>query len=137
MQKPRLTVNVSVPADQWAAASIDQSTTSMLNPRSGLRRYSRPDRFPPTFNRLHGPASARLPSNAEPMDASQPCEDCERATLSTSYCVNCDITYCDECWPRALPHRPGNIGPGGFAHEIANPRTVARLRDIPTPPADT
>jgi len=67
---------------------------------------------------------------------SSTCETCDRRDVTTFYCVNCDSTFCDDCWKLERPHRPGKKGPDGFPHEKADPGVVTRLHDILNPPAD-
>jgi energy-coupling factor transporter ATP-binding protein EcfA2 len=65
-----------------------------------------------------------------------PCEVCEKANVHTYYCVNCDGSFCDECWDQERPHRLGKRGPDGLPHEKADSRVVNRLKETFTPPSD-
>lgn len=47
------------------------------------------------------------------------------------------MTFCDPCWAKQAPHKPGRTGPDGLPHEKADLRIVKRLKDILTPSADT
>jgi hypothetical protein len=44
-------------------------------------------------------------------------------------CVQCDGAFCDECWGKQFPHKPGKIGADGLPHEKTDPEVVERLRD--------
>ncbi|KAH8665171.1 hypothetical protein BGZ60DRAFT_379045 [Tricladium varicosporioides] len=45
------------------------------------------------------------------------------------HCVQCDGAFCDECWAKQFPHRPGKLGADGLPHEKTDPEVVERLRD--------
>lgn len=91
------------------------------------------------------PKSPFKSSNALPKDNqdsdprdSQPkvCENCDVPKVPIWNCSYCDMNFCDDCWGRQGPHKPGRTGPDGLPHEKANPTIVRRLKDILTPPRD-
>lgn len=65
------------------------------------------------------------------------CENCECIGIPTWHCSYCGMTFCDPCWVKQAPHKPGRTGPDGLPHEKADLRIVKRLKDILTPSADT
>lgn len=62
------------------------------------------------------------------------CENCELHKTPIWNCSYCGMDFCDQCWVKQGPHRPGRTGPDGLPHEKANPTIVKRLKDILTPP---
>lgn len=46
------------------------------------------------------------------------------------------MTFCDPCWAKQGPHKPGRTGPDGLPHEKADLRIVKRLKEILTPSSD-
>jgi energy-coupling factor transporter ATP-binding protein EcfA2 len=67
----------------------------------------------------------------------QPCEICELSGEQTWNCSYCDMIFCDGCWAKQGPHRPGRTGPDGLPHEKADLRIVSRYKEILTPATDT
>lgn len=65
----------------------------------------------------------------------RPCEVCQRKVI-TYFCINCDSTFCDECWDKERPHTQGKLGPDGLPHEKADPIIVNRLKETFTPTDD-
>ena len=73
------------------------------------------------------------------------CED-ERCTTPYAlvrYCVDCDSSYCEDCWGKQAPHRPGKVGRDGIEHEktkyelyevykaiLFPPKSQAQLRQL-------
>jgi len=108
----------------------------MLGPRPAYGRRGSHGLRPVSSNQLIELPSGRRPSNVTVAEGSQPCEACDCGGIATYYCVNCDMTFCDDCWPKQGPHKRGKLGPDGFPHEKSNHRIVTRLRDILTPSAD-
>lgn len=64
------------------------------------------------------------------------CECCDLPKGHVWNCSYCDMNFCDECWDRQGPHRPGKTGPDGHPHEKGDPNIVKRLKNILTPPTD-
>jgi energy-coupling factor transporter ATP-binding protein EcfA2 len=87
------------------------------------------------FEPTHAQASDTQESSVE---VQQPrlCESCELKKSPVWNCSYCDMNFCDECWERQGPHKPGRTGPDGLPHEKANPTIVKRLQDILTPPQE-
>lgn len=69
-------------------------------------------------------------------DAPKICESCDLEAPLIWYCSYCGMDFCDPCWGRAGPHKPGRVGPDGLPHEKANPTIVESLKDILNPPND-
>ncbi|TKA29096.1 hypothetical protein B0A54_16206 [Friedmanniomyces endolithicus] len=63
------------------------------------------------------------------------CEDdrCGSQQQPVSHCVDCDSSYCSECWPRQGPHKPNKKGRDGVPHEKTNPHVVRRLKETLNP----
>lgn len=70
---------------------------------------------------------------AGPPLPARPCEGCKCANLKTFFCVNCDSSFCDECWQKERPHQKGKLGPDGLPHEKADPVVVNRLKETFAP----
>ncbi|KAK5175711.1 uncharacterized protein LTR77_000850 [Saxophila tyrrhenica] len=68
-------------------------------------------------------------SESEPSDQ---CEDdrCRGPTPPIWHCVDCDSSYCSECWPLQGPHKPKKRGRDGVPHEKTNPFVVRKLKVI-------
>ncbi|KAF2721275.1 hypothetical protein K431DRAFT_224804 [Polychaeton citri CBS 116435] len=49
------------------------------------------------------------------------------------HCVDCDSSYCSDCWPRQGPHKPKKKGRDGVPHEKTNPHIVKNLKAILNP----
>ncbi|EKJ74391.1 hypothetical protein FPSE_05462 [Fusarium pseudograminearum CS3096] len=45
-------------------------------------------------------------------------------------CVQCDDFFCNDCWPKERPHRPGKVGIDGREHEKVDEDIVYRLQQI-------
>lgn len=60
------------------------------------------------------------------------CEDdhCQSSLATIWHCVDCDSSYCADCWPRQGPHKPRKKGRDGVPHEKTNPHVVRRLKAI-------
>ena len=54
--------------------------------------------------------------------------------VARSLCVSCGSTYCDVCWDRQGPHRPGKVGLDGLPHEKTDQQIYDRLKAILEPP---
>ncbi|KAK4897196.1 hypothetical protein LTR27_005089 [Elasticomyces elasticus] len=63
------------------------------------------------------------------------CEDdrCGGPQLPVWHCVDCDSSYCGDCWPRQGPHKPNKKGRDGVPHEKTNPHVVRRLKETLNP----
>ena len=74
----------------------------------------------------------------ETADAPQCEEDsCSRdPRVPVWFCTDCDCTYCDSCWAKQVPHRPGKVGLSGFAHQKINHKTYERLKRASEGPKD-
>jgi hypothetical protein len=59
----------------------------------------------------------------------QPCDGGCLGIKRVFQYVQCDGAFCDECWAKQFPHRPGKIGADGLPHEKTDPEVVGRLRD--------
>ncbi|KAK5133613.1 hypothetical protein LTR08_007561 [Meristemomyces frigidus] len=46
------------------------------------------------------------------------------------HCVDCDSSYCNDCWPRQGPHKPKKKGRDGVPHEKTDLQVVKKLKDI-------
>jgi hypothetical protein len=64
------------------------------------------------------------------------CEECgERQRLN--FCVDCDTTFCAQCWSKERAHAPGKVNRDGIPHEmLPNKEVITRLKNIFTPPND-
>ncbi|RMY73507.1 hypothetical protein D0863_03837 [Hortaea werneckii] len=58
------------------------------------------------------------------------CEDdrCGGPALPIWHCVDCDSSYCSDCWPRQGPHKPKKKGRDNIPHQKTNPFVVKRLK---------
>ena len=64
------------------------------------------------------------------MSPGRPCCACERH-VKTWTCVQCNNeAFCDECWGKERPHKPGAVGIDGRPHEKVDVEVVARLTRI-------
>lgn len=50
-------------------------------------------------------------------------------------CIPCSSTYCDVCWDRQGPHKPGKIALDPRLHEKTNKGVFDRLQAVFDPPA--
>ena len=69
-----------------------------------------------------------MESAAPDPEKGRKCED-ERCTSPSSnvhYCVDCDSSYCEGCWGKQAPHKPGKVGRDGIEHE----RTIYELYEV-------
>nr|POE62816.1 calcium-independent phospholipase a2-gamma [Quercus suber] len=68
------------------------------------------------------------------------CEDdrCNGPQPPVWHCVDCDSSYCSDCWALQGPHKRNKKGRDGVPHEKTNPVVVRRLKSIlnPTRKAD-
>ncbi|SMR43927.1 unnamed protein product [Zymoseptoria tritici ST99CH_3D1] len=71
-------------------------------------------------------------SNNEPSDQ---CEDdrCRGPQPPIWHCVDCDSSYCSECWGLQGPHKPKKKGRDGMPHERTSPHVVRSLKGILNP----
>ena len=76
------------------------------------------------------------PNNPPEDSRVKTCEACELTNLRTWNCSYCDMNFCDPCWGKQGPHKPGRTGPDGLPHEKGDPNIVKRLKNILTPPTD-
>jgi hypothetical protein len=61
------------------------------------------------------------------------CKACGRAGISTSYCSACSSSFCDECWPKQIPYKPGKKTLDGRSHEKENKTMIERMHAILQP----
>jgi hypothetical protein len=63
------------------------------------------------------------------------CESGFRGTPETKphFCASCDSFYCEFCWERLGPHRPGKLGLDGLPHERTDIEIVNNLKAILEP----
>ena len=76
-------------------------------------------------------------SQLRPTPAPSDCEGYEcksNSGAAKSLCLSCGSTYCDACWDRQGPHRPGKVGIDGLPHEKTDKQIYDRLRVIFEPP---
>ncbi|KAK3707125.1 hypothetical protein LTR37_012294 [Vermiconidia calcicola] len=68
-------------------------------------------------------------SEGEP---SEHCEDdrCRGPQPPIWHCVDCDSSYCSDCWPLQGPHKPKKKGRDGVPHEKTDPYVVRKLKVI-------
>jgi hypothetical protein len=88
----------------------------------------------PRFSKSNLPAHGEVSESDLDPDIVKVCDICELPTPPIWNCSYCDTDFCDSCWGKQGPHRPGKKGPDGLPHEKANPDVVRRLKDILTPP---
>ncbi|CAK1357491.1 hypothetical protein CB0940_07777 [Cercospora beticola] len=74
-------------------------------------------------------------SDEEDDEPSEECEDdrCRGPTPPIWHCVDCDSSYCSECWVLQGPHKPKKKGRDGVPHEKTSPFVVKRLKGILNP----
>ncbi|QIW98040.1 hypothetical protein AMS68_003558 [Peltaster fructicola] len=74
-------------------------------------------------------------SAIESDEPSEECEDdrCRGPQPPVWHCVDCDSSYCSECWALQGPHKPKKKGRDGVPHEKTNPHIVRRLKAILNP----
>ncbi|KAF4967420.1 hypothetical protein FSARC_5033 [Fusarium sarcochroum] len=58
------------------------------------------------------------------------CCVCQHSSRKAWNCVYCDDSFCDECWLKERPHRPGKVGIDGRPHEKVDEEVVRRLKKI-------
>lgn len=64
------------------------------------------------------------------------CEFCNRTDLKTWFCSGCTTTFCDECWPKQIQHRPGKRNLDGRPHVKENKRKIELMHSILEPSGD-
>ena len=64
------------------------------------------------------------------------CESCHQTELQNYFCIDCDSTYCEDCWIKAKAHAPGKLNRDGMPHEKIDKQVAARLSEIFTPSSD-
>jgi hypothetical protein len=96
--------------------------------------------YPPSENLVSSTSKASsilsnpMPSLAQSKLFTEPCVVCESDKKQTFTCVQCNNdAFCDECWSKERPHRPGAVGMDGLPHEKTNRQVVERLRQILDP----
>ncbi|CEI60194.1 hypothetical protein FVEN_g6376 [Fusarium venenatum] len=75
------------------------------------------------------PHSSELPLPRQTPSVLNPCCVCGGPSKAWK-CVQCDDFFCDECWPKERPHRPGKVGIDGREHEKVDEDIVDRLQRI-------
>lgn len=56
------------------------------------------------------------------------CDACDQIMYGLSYCSSCACTFCDRCWDRQAPHKPGRVGSNGFPHEKTDKGLVMKIQ---------
>ena len=82
-------------------------------------------------------ANMILATRPRPATAPAECEghECQSDLNSDrSLCLSCGSTYCNICWDRQGPHRPGKVGLDGLPHEKTDQQVYDRLKSILEPP---
>ncbi|KAK4194241.1 hypothetical protein QBC40DRAFT_260209 [Triangularia verruculosa] len=65
------------------------------------------------------------------LNALESCVECKRTDLKVWTCVQCGhFTFCNDCWDKERPHKPGGTGIDNRPHEKADPAVVERLERI-------
>jgi hypothetical protein len=70
-----------------------------------------------------------LESNTSSASGTQLCDGNCQTVTRVYLCVQCDGAFCDDCWAKQFPHKPGKIGADGLPHEKTDLKVVERLRD--------
>lgn len=69
---------------------------------------------------------------AEPTE----CELCNRTDVTTYFCSACTSTFCNDCWPTQIQHRPGKKTLDGRPHVKENKFLIELMHSILEPPED-
>jgi hypothetical protein len=66
-----------------------------------------------------------------------PCEICEESQTPNYFCIDCDTTFCAQCWTEERAHARGKLNRDGIPHErLPSKEVITRLKDIFTPASD-
>jgi hypothetical protein len=71
-----------------------------------------------------------------PGPGDESCEFCSQPEQLNYFCIDCDSSFCKDCWFKAKAHAPGKVNRDGMPHEMINRQVAARLREIFTPSSD-
>lgn len=73
-----------------------------------------------------------------PPSPRKPCEadSCDGKGQPTFFCPQCDCNFCEDCWYKERPHRPGKVGADGLKHEQTDLLVVDTYRSILEPSSD-
>jgi hypothetical protein len=109
---------------------LAQTHPSQSKPPDDLQPPPLPPKLPERVSRVPLPddtSSSTLLPHTPP--GAQLCDGgCQQITR-VYLCVQCDGAFCNECWARQFPHKPGKIGADGLPHEKTDLEVVERLRD--------
>ncbi|VTO87220.1 unnamed protein product [Fusarium graminearum] len=94
-------------------------------PPKPAQYYQRPDH---TTNTIQD-AGPRPQLPRQNSFAPMPCCVCNGPCKAWK-CVQCDDFFCNDCWPKERPHRPGKVGIDGREHEKVDEDIVHRLQQI-------
>lgn len=83
---------------------------------------------------INSQVSNQIPVPSRSTSVNEPCCVCGCQDKQTFTCVQCNNdSFCDSCWGKERPHRPGAVGIDGLPHEKTNRQVVERLRQILDP----
>lgn len=120
-------------------ADIPVTRASSGSGKNGVLSLRKPTAVLPARESHQNPElspSQPLRASAIQNTAPKVCEACELPNPVIWNCSYCDMDFCETCWVRQGPHKPGRTGPDGLPHEKADPDIVKRLRSILSPPSD-
>jgi hypothetical protein len=119
-----------------SAIPVTRATSGKSSHPTGRASIIQASKGAPFFSHSSGtPARSNEPA-APPESPSKLCECCEEKKSRIWNCSYCDMNFCDTCWARQGPHKPGKTGPDGLPHEKGDPNIVKRLKNILSPPTD-
>jgi hypothetical protein len=58
------------------------------------------------------------------------CQICTRCEAPNFFCVDCGLTFCNDCWHATPAHAPGVFNRDGMPHEMINKHVASRLNKI-------
>jgi hypothetical protein len=133
---PLRTIPSTASSHNYGRRSPQRMATSYLSPapssRSNLSGSPHPPDAPASSANRMSMSWNQTPSQSR--WAMVPCVACNAENKQTFTCVQCNNdSFCDDCWGKERPHRPGAVGMDGLPHEKTNRLVVERLRQILDP----
>lgn len=131
LHEPRRTWNLTVPS-YFPSSASQASSTLDADSLSSTPRSRRPSHASQISTQSNPKPSKNTPSRTTSI--AEPCVVCNSTSTKTYTCIQCNNdAFCNNCWSKERPHRPGAIGFDGRPHEKTDKRVVDRLRKILEP----
>lgn len=144
VQSPWPPLNVNVTGEGRMQIPPQPQNTGSLN--SVEDAFTRDETYQRLDEMISSPESVSVDGNRQSSNERAPqrpgtpttyatkCDDCEQHSRDVNFCSRCELSFCEPCWDRQLPHRRNVVGANGIPHEKVKPAVAEKVRKVLAPP---